>query len=130
MDVVWCRFPYDEKPGVPGVTPHPGLVFAVNEYKPGLFSVRVAYGTSNLKTESRPHDLRIGNFRAMQHAGLYQATRFDLDRLKWLMWDDAWFVSPDPDKYPTPKIGSLLSDSADRLRRCIARRQKLGLPVP
>ncbi|MEW6598641.1 MAG: hypothetical protein AB1429_14235 [Pseudomonadota bacterium] len=130
MDVVWCRFPYHNAPNVPGVTPHPGLVFATARLADGGLVVQVAFGTSNLKSESRPLDLRITNFRAMQYAGLYKATRFDLDKIKWLPWGSEWFASPDLRQYPTPKIGFLLSDSIEVLRRKLRKREELGLGLP
>lgn len=130
FEVVWSRFPYNQNPGVPAVDPHPALVFAVNEYQPGRYSVQVAYGTSNLKTDSRPYDFRVHNFRAMQYAGLSQATRFDLDCIKWLMWDDEWFVSPNTAVYHTPVIGCLLPDWQERLKRLLRRRAAKGLAVP
>jgi len=128
--VVWSKFPYDQKPGLPAVEPHPALVFAASEYKPGLWAIQVAYGTSNLKTEARPNDFRVTNFRAMQYAGLNQATRFDMDLIKWLMWDDDWFASPNDKVYETPIIGSLLEDQQNRLRRLLKRREAKGLPTP
>ncbi len=97
---------------------------------PGLFSVQVAYGTSKLKTESRPLDLRIQNYRHMQYAGLNQATRFDLDCIKWLQWDSEWFHSPDLSKYPTPVIGKLLDEPQERLRNLLRRRLAKGMSVP
>jgi hypothetical protein len=128
--VVWSKFPYDQRPGLPAVDPHPALVFAASEYKADHWAVQVAYGTSNLKTDSRAYDFRIQNFRAMQYAGLNQATRFDLDQIKWLMWDDDWFASPNPKIYETPVIGCLLEDQQDRLRRLLRRREAKGLPLP
>lgn len=109
--------------------PHPALVFAASEYQPGLWAVQVAYGTSNLKSD-RNYDFRVQNFRAMQYAGLNQATRFDLDKIKWLMWDDEWFASPNLKVYPTPVIGCLLEDRQDRLRQLLRRREAKGLSVP
>lgn len=130
LDIVWARFPYSDNPGVPAQDPHPALVFSTFEYAPGLFSVQVAYGTSKLKTDTRPFDFRVQNFRVMQYAGLHQATRFDLDRVKFLMWDDAWFFSPDPEKYDTPVIGHLLDEAADRLRNILRVRADHGYKVP
>jgi hypothetical protein len=130
MDVVWSRFPYAQNPGVPGAVPHPALVFSTFEREAGLFSVQVAYGTSNLKTETRPFDFRVQNFRCMQYAGLDKATRFDLDNVKFLQWDSDWFESPDPTKYPTPVIGYMLDDQKQCLRRLLAVRLDQGLKVP
>lgn len=130
LDIVWARFPFDEKPGVPGEKPRPGLVFSTFEIEPGRFSVQIAYGTSNLKTENRPFDFRIQNFRMMQFAGLSQATRFDLDRIKFLPWDDQWFESPNLAKYATPVIGKLLDDPAERLRNLLRVRADNDMKVP
>lgn len=130
LDIVWSRFPYDNKPGEPGEVAHPALVFATFEYKPGLFSVQVAYGTSKLKTDRRPFDFRIQNFRHMQYAGLSQATRFDLDRIRYLMWDSDWFESPDLTKYETPVIGHLQEEPAARLRNLLRVRADNGMKVP
>jgi len=130
LDIVWCRFPYDDKPGEPGEVAHPALVFSTFEYQPGLYSVQVAFGTSTLKTERRPFDFRIQNFRHMQYAGLCKATRFDLDRIKFLMWDSDWFQSPDPEKFSTPVLGRLLDEPAERLRNLLRVRADNGMKVP
>lgn len=53
MDVVWSFFPYDENRGVPAIDPHPALVFETNEYREGEYSVKVAYGTSNVARSDR-----------------------------------------------------------------------------
>lgn len=130
FDVVWCNFPFHNTPGVPGVTPHPGLVFNVNEYKPGLFSVQIAYGTGTVKHGKRPHDFVVSNWNELHLAGLCKETRFDLDRVKWLMWDSDWFISPDPKRYPTPVIGKLSHLGQSVLGGVMRRRIELGLPVP
>jgi hypothetical protein len=130
LSVVWCRFPYDQKPGVPGVEPHPGLVFANGRAADGRLVVQVAYGTSNVKPETRPFDFTVHNFRSMQYAGLWNPTRFDLDKLKLLLWDDQWFMSPDLAKYGTPVIGHLMSDSIAHLTHILKRRRDLGMKVP
>lgn len=130
LDIVWSRFPYEERPGMPADKPHPALVFAVFERTGGLFSVQVAYGTSNLKTDTRPFDFRIQNYRAMHYAGLHQATRFDLDRIKWLPWDSDWFQSPNAEKYPTPVIGHLIEDPIARLKNLLRVRADNDMPVP
>lgn len=130
LDVVWSRFPYDDKPGEPGEVAHPALVFATFEFRPGEFSVQVAYGTSKLKTDRRPFDFRIQNFRDMQFAGLAQATRFDLDKIKFLPWDDAWFENPAPWKYDSPVIGRVLDGPAERLKNILRVRADNGMPVP
>ncbi|WP_312139246.1 hypothetical protein [Brevundimonas sp.] len=130
LDIVWAKFPYTEKPGQPGEVAHPALVFTTYEFRTGEFSIQVAFGTSKLKTEERPYDFRIQNFRDMQFAGLAQATRFDLDRIKYLPWDSDWFVSPAPQKYPSPVLGRLLDQPANRLRNILRVRHDNGMSVP
>lgn len=129
MDVVWCRFPYDEKPGRPGREPHPGLVFETNEYREGQYAVKVAFGTSNVQRPNGPHFV-VSNFNAMRIAGLNKVTCFDLGRSKWLVWTTDWFESPDPAKYATPVIGSIGQDGQAALGVILRRRRDAGLPVP
>lgn len=130
MDIVWCRFPYAEKPGIPALVPHPCLVFAVNEYKPDHFSVQVAFGTSTLKTDQRPADFIVMSAVNLCYAGLYQATRFDLDKIKWLMWDDEWFIPQCPERHETPVIGRLPQEEIEDLRRLLKIRASARLPTP
>ncbi|WP_312064657.1 hypothetical protein [Brevundimonas sp.] len=66
----------------------------------------------------------------MQYAGLAQATRFDLDRIRFLMWDSDWFQSPDLAKYDTPIIGRLQEEPAERLRNLLRVRADNGMKVP
>ena len=129
MDVVWCLFPFEERPGVPGPDPHPGLVFETREFRPGEYSVQVVYGTSNTKRPGSPHFM-VSNFAAMKMAGLNKVTIFDLGRSRWLPWTDGFFRSPDPRKYPTPKIGCIQSEGQAALASVLRRRRDLGLPNP
>ncbi|MEN9874850.1 MAG: hypothetical protein RL186_1747 [Pseudomonadota bacterium] len=130
MDVVWCRFPFDERPGIPQDPPHPALVFEVREFQPEKLSVLVAFGTSNLKRADHGENLVLQNVTEMNWAGLYMPTLFDLGRTKRLVWTDRWFVSPDSKRFDTPKIGSLSYAMQDRLKRILRIRQSRGLSVP
>jgi hypothetical protein len=128
MDVVWSYFPYEERPDDPGPAPHPALVFDWKKHASGLFTIRVAFGSSKPRTKG-PH-YTVQNYNAMMLAGLNKVTTFDLGRVADLPWDSDWFVSPNPKKFSTPVIGYLQESSHDALRRVLRRRQALGLPTP
>lgn len=130
MDVVWCHFPYDERRGVPAIDPHPGLVFATNEFRPGEFAVQVAFGTSNVTRGDRAQHFVVSNYNALQFAGLNKETFFDLGRYKWLPWTTDFFRSPDPDKYATPVIGQILGEGQVNLRYVLEQRRAAGLATP
>lgn len=130
MDIVWCRFPFDDKPGIPAVVCHPALVFATHEYKAAHYSVQVAYGTSTLKTDERPADFIVMSAVNLCYAGLAQATRFDLDRIKWLMWDDDWFIPQCKEQHDTPVIGRLPQEEIEDLRRLLKIRRSAGMSTP
>src|SRR5665213_4334038 len=53
--------------------------------------VHVIYGTSKLKAATRPLDFFVSNYQDMHDAGLYQATRFDMDTHLWLPWAEEFF---------------------------------------
>ena len=98
--VVWCNFPTDVAPGVPGPKPRPALVFKVryaDDPPRDRFYVQVAYGTSVLKLGKRPFDFTIANALALSMTRLPQATRFDLDRVLWLPWARPFFETRDPE---------------------------------
>lgn len=71
--------------------------------------VRVAYGTSKLKSDTRPHDFVIANYGTRLLCRLPQATRFDLDQVIWLPWAKPYFV-PRAKGDATPVI-SVLPDA-------------------
>ncbi|MFA7588216.1 MAG: hypothetical protein WCY11_18855 [Novosphingobium sp.] len=117
-DVVWCLFPEDLIDIKPGPKSRPGLVRAVKRQKStGQIWLSVSYGTSKLKTESRPLDLRVTNAEDMVAAGLPQATRFDLDWCTLLPWAAEFFTIRFP--YKTPVVGSLAPRSRARLVRLL-----------
>jgi len=68
--------------------------------------VQVVYGTSKLKTQTRPNDFFVVNYQEMYEAGLHEATRFDLDRILWLPWSEEFFAPISAD-YSSPVIGHL-----------------------
>jgi hypothetical protein len=106
-DIVWCAFPEGLEFDVPGPKMRPALILQTGLSDPGFCpEVRVVYGTSKLKKDKRRHDLFVENYQDKYDAGLFQATRFDLERIILLPWATDWFVSPGP-HYPTPVMGSL-----------------------
>jgi hypothetical protein len=84
------------------------------------------FGTSNLKHETRRYDFFVENYRDMDEAGLYQATRFDMDRRLWLPWASEFFIPPNMD-YSNPAIGHLSENSKELLRLTIQIRKKRGI---
>ncbi len=115
---------------MPGVVPHPALVLGVNEFRDGEYAVLIVYGTSRLKPDQRPFDLTIMNAVNLCYAGLAQATRFDLDKFKWLPWTDEWFAIQDPQRHSSPVIGRLPQDEIEDLRRLMQLREAAKMPVP
>lgn len=114
-DVLWCRFPFDERPNEPAPTGHPGLVFQVRLQPQGGCSVLVAFGTSNLQRASGTPNLVIQNLRTLNAAGLKRATLFDLGRCRHLPWDPTWF-RPIGD-LPDPRLGRLDAAAREQLPR-------------
>lgn len=107
FDIVWSHFPEALALDKPAPKSRPALVLQTAVSEPGFCpEVRVAYGTSNLKLATRKNDLFVQNYEDMSVAGLYQATRFDLDNIIWLPWAEEWFV-PVGRQYSSPVMGRL-----------------------
>ena len=79
-DIVWCRFPERERPGIPADPPHPVLVRELEIYAPlGRAIVHVTYGTTKLKKLTREFiDLIVDKPAEMSALGLKKPTLFDL----------------------------------------------------
>lgn len=111
-DIVWCRFPYVEDPGVPGPESHPGLVRQAFADQDGNPWVRVVYGTSVDPMRTGRNYFTVAKMSEMDICGLYRATRFCLDRCMELPWGPDYFQ-------PLPRAGTIilgkLSDYAIRL---------------
>jgi hypothetical protein len=91
LDVVWCRFPLEEFPDIPSPDPHPALVRAVDLYDQHTHArIELTFGTSKKIYEGNL-DLVISNVEEMNEAGLFQATRFKLDKTRWLPWAEEFF---------------------------------------
>ncbi|MGQ0655347.1 MAG: type II toxin-antitoxin system PemK/MazF family toxin [Betaproteobacteria bacterium] len=106
-DIVWCRFPEDERLGKPGPKPRPALVVGIDAHEG---AVNVAYGTSQNVEEFHSGEFLISpnDGPAFALSGLSMATKFDLNRLHVLPYDRLWFgVPPSPQHGQTPKLGTL-----------------------
>lgn len=129
LSVVWGRFPYVERPGLPGVDYHPCLVLDWAQHRENRFNVLVVFGTSK-RTVDPAYNFRVSKYIAMKAAGLNKETFFDLGRFARLEWSNKWFNSPDLNRWPTPVIGRIVEEGAHVLRYQLQQRVALGLPVP
>lgn len=129
LDIVWGRFYYSERPGVPGPMCHPCLVLSVTQNRPSEFAVNVVYGTSQIEKYERSQHFVISNATKLKVAGLNKETLFNLGRSAYLPWSDRWF-EPIDERYPTPVMGHIDSDGAKILAMMLNLRKQHGLPVP
>lgn len=122
---MWCAFPFSDEPYAPGVKERPALVRAVALYANRTrLAVEVTYGTSQLKLDVRQHDLIISNAEEMSLAGLPQATRFDLDKTRWLPWAKEFFTPREGTKVPI--VGHLHPKSCEQLELLKGVRARLA----
>lgn len=126
LDIVWCHFPeLDKDADNPGPKPRPALVRGAGVHRkfPHRGFVSVAYGTSNIKLETRgDFDLIIQNLAERNVMGLPQATRFDLDMIVCVPWAEEWFR---PRQGETSLvIGHLTPKYVDQLEVLRSRRQR------
>lgn len=107
-EIVWCHFPDNINPRP---KPRPALIVAVFDDDSPLFTVRVAYGTSQ-----KTNQLYRGEFAILQNknpaayaaAGLSYDTKFNLRQLVDLSYTAEWFsVPPAAPHGQTPLLGTL-----------------------
>lgn len=130
--IVWCSFPYSKLPEKPGPKPRPALVFSarhVDDPPSDHFEVKVAYGTSNVKSNERPFDFTIINMGTLNVLRLYQHTRFDLDRVLWLPWAKPFFTVREGrgDAFTTPVVSVLPAGLQRELGWLMRDREELGM---
>jgi hypothetical protein len=119
---VWCKFPLEELPHLPAPSPHPALVRAVELFAGHTKArVEVTFGTSK-NVHQELLDLRIENVEEMNRAGLFQNTRFKLDKTRKLPWAEEFFVPPEGKK--SPVIGHLGPTSIAQLEAIKVMRRK------
>ena len=101
----------------PGPKKRPVLILSVmaHQVKELQFvTVQSAYGTSQNKGKANVKtQLLIENVHALNMARLFQATRFDLSKTRWIPWSERWF-EPAPGS-PTPVMGRLPDSYMQRL---------------
>jgi hypothetical protein len=127
FDVVLCNFPFQEKPDQPGPKTRPCLVVKTaqtlegKEYPHAL----TLYGTSNPKIGTRPYDFHVCNLTEMDEAGLFNPTRFDMDKRLWLPWTKGYF--PTSRGYSTPAIGHLSEKCQKSFLALLQLRHRAGM---
>ena len=110
---MWCKFPLEELPDLPAPTPHPALVRAIELFHGQTKArIEVSFGTSKNVMDNHL-DLIISNVEEMNLAGLFQNTRFKLDKTRTLPWAKEFFIPPPGKK--TPIIGHLGTTSIAQL---------------
>jgi hypothetical protein len=121
-------FPLEELPHLPAPSPHPALVRAVELFHGHTKArVEVTFGTSKNVFEDSL-DLVIANIEEMNEAGLFQSTRFKLDKTRKLPWAEEFFV-PLPGK-KTPVIGHLSTAAIGQLEALKVQRRRLRSSKP
>lgn len=107
-EIVWCHFPDNINPRP---KPRPALIVAVFDDAAPLFTVRVAYGTSQKTTQLYRGEFAIlqrSNPAAYAAAGLSYDTKFNLRQLVDLPYTAEWFsVPPGAPHGQTPLLGTL-----------------------
>ncbi len=103
-------------PGDPKAELRPCLVVGRATNALGQHMVRVHYGTTNLKADSRGHrDLLVTDPRTVAAFGLRYPTRFDLETRLDLTYNDAVFGCVAGRR--TPVIGALDAEAIAEVRR-------------
>ncbi|MED8971093.1 hypothetical protein RCL99_07720 [Escherichia coli] len=119
-DILWCKFPHSEDLGNPGPYPRPGLVLNVFT---DIHSVLITYGTSQI---GKVYDGEFVIDAQLDTAGLDVPTKFDLNRLQKLPFNNVWFdTSPGVTvKIPLPKMGIIPPKFMPVMRTAWAKRPK------
>lgn len=115
-DILWCKFPHSEDLGNPG----PGLVLNVFT---NIHAVLITYGTSQI---GKVYDGEFVIDEQLDTAGLDVPTKFDLNRLQKLPFNDVWFdASPGVTvSSPLPKMGVIPPAFMPVMRKAWAKRPK------
>ena len=117
-DIVLCRFPEDETPGMPGKG-RPALVLSVRKNLDGHDVIYVLPGTTNT-SRMYPGEFVIAHQHGEDYlqAGLNGPTKFKMNKKpRALPWVTEWFVSPKG--RDTPILGSLTDNAYRRLELSI-----------
>jgi hypothetical protein len=107
-EIVWCHFPDNINPRP---KPRPALIVVVFDDAAPLFTVRIAYGTSQKTTQLYRGEFAILQSRnpaAYAAAGFSYDTKFNLRQLVDLPYTTEWFsVPPTAPNGQTPVLGTL-----------------------
>jgi hypothetical protein len=104
--ILSCFFPMNETPDEPGPQARPALVLGTfpSPQDRSVTKVIVAYGTSRKTRSHLGFEIKIDKPEEMEQACLHRPTRFTLNRLRILTYDDAYF---DFAESGTPVIGMI-----------------------
>lgn len=120
-DIVWCRFLQRQR-DQPGPKPRPALIVATIEYDDGVV-VKVAYGTSQKLDRMLAGEFanrKVENPAAYIFAGLSYDTKFDLNNMLHLPWNDFFFgVPPLAPHGESPKLGTLHISMMRKLKNAV-----------
>jgi hypothetical protein len=107
-DIVWCHFPDSIRPKP---KPRPGLIISIKEDNEGMIFVSVAYGTSQKTDRLYSGEFRIAKSEtpaAYASAGLSYDTKFDMNKVLELPFNDSYFsIPPHAPHGQIPKLGIL-----------------------
>ena len=107
-DIVWCHFPDHIHPKP---KPRPGLLVSTKVDDESMVFVSVAYGTSQKTDRLYSGEFLIAKSEhpaAYSSAGLSYDTKFNLNNILELPFNDAYFsVPPHAPHGQTPKLGTL-----------------------
>ncbi|EAM2857200.1 hypothetical protein RJK59_004285 [Salmonella enterica] len=119
-DILWCKFPHSEDLGNPGPYPRPGLVLNVFT---DIHAVLITYGTSQI---GKVYDGEFVVDAQLDTSGLDIPTKFDLNRLQKLPFNDVWFETSSgvTVKIPLPKMGVIPPKFMPVMRTAWAKRPK------
>jgi hypothetical protein len=128
-DIVWCKYPLREKPGVPGPVARATLVrdtsiFENPETGTLYGAVEVSYGSGEFTQQQCLDDLVIRDRDAVRRCGLHKPTRFALDprNRKNFIWCEEFFVPNDYIKDAEIVAGRLSEDEIAQMRERMIRR--------
>lgn len=114
LDVVWCRFPFDD---IAAHKDRPCLVKDVLEDvgdRAGQIWLEVSYGTTKIEKARRGvGSFVISNYAELQAIGLYKNTRFELLNTQKLPWALEHF--PNAPGRSTPIVGHFTNHQRVRL---------------
>jgi len=122
-DIITAYYP--EEGADPGPKLRPTLCLTVLQGKiTGAFACKVAYGTKELKIIKRGTvDLVIQHPPHVQQLGLVRPTRFDLDCVATLPWNEEFFGCWGG--HQSPVIGSLTEDHIREYAFLMMKRQSV-----